>query len=109
MLCRKRQQVHREVLAFIGTYGGSEARRHMQVSSDWINDLWYMWLARGGKARVNEGYMNFADFCHLFEICLQQRVRSDTYVIPLLDVARYLWRGRSKKRNDDGLAKKKSE
>lgn len=90
MFCCKRRQVHVGVIVFIRERGRS--RKKLQITEDWITDMWYMWLSAsaGNSKLVDDNYLNYADFRRLFFFA-ETRKSIDKYKISIWDMFAYVW------------------
>lgn len=66
MFCRNRERIFVDVADFI--LSCERNRRGLQVSTDWSNDVWYLWLAADPEhlALSRRDYVNPRDFADIF-------------------------------------------
>jgi len=90
MFCRKRQRVHASIIDFIKDR--SIWRDELQITDDWVNDLWYIWLSvsPNNVALVRDNYVNDKDFQRLFEFANGGKHASQ-YRISLWQMLEYAW------------------
>lgn len=65
----------------------------LQVSTDWVQDLWYTWMAASPVHRNlhTSGYITFHDFLHLYRH-VSSGGTSEDYSVPVWDALRYACR-----------------
>lgn len=91
MFCRERQRVHAAIIAFVLVI--DRRRYELQITEDWVSDMWYMWLAQNAAHTqlVSNNYVDYADFV---ELCAYAKNggTSDAYHISFFRALYYVWK-----------------